>query len=185
MKTGTITPGSFLRSPSFQSENDPEIAELDRSIWELESQTRALRNQIDALRAAEGLPSQNSNSKGDSKLDLLLCKWRTVSQEAAETVFADVSTRFKDAGGMRGYKRTQRTRQREQEMEDMAWESANSFSASSAEEKEALEEIKQKREMEDKEMVDEEEEFTMETMLGMLHIEPGVIGWDGGRQGWV
>ncbi|KAF1347617.1 hypothetical protein BDV97DRAFT_355590 [Delphinella strobiligena] len=188
IKAGTITPGSFLLSPS-QSSTDPEIAALEASIRDLERQTRVLRNQIDVLRTAEGLPSQNSESKdGSSKLETLLAKWRNVSQEAAETVFADVSTRFKDAGGMRGYKRTQRTRQREQEMEDLAWESANSFSASaasSAEEKEALEEIKQQREMEDREMVDEEEEFTMEIMLGMLHIEAGVIGWDGGRQGWV
>lgn len=200
LRSGAITPGTFRvpHTPAPTS-TDPEILALEKAVKELESQMRVLRSQIDTLRQAEGLPEVGAADSGPvGRLGELMAKWRGVSQEAAEQVFEDVRLRFKDMGGLKGYKRQERERKRERVMEDWAWEKAGAFNTADGQgaklggvEEEtfdrkagnalALEIERQVVEEED----DEEKEFDMLAMLEMLHIEPEVIGWDVQKQAWI
>lgn len=123
-----------------------------------------------------------------------------MSQEAADQVFDDVSARFRDVGGMRGYQRQQRQEKKDRFHEDWAWEKAGGFSSAGvgADEKEKLEGMekvalaaeveRQEREKILEDEVAEEEaqdEFTMATMLDMLNIEYSTIGWDEKCMSWV
>ena len=196
---------------------DPELVALDHAVRTLEAQTRSLRFQIDTLRQAEGLPEVVASGAAvvsTGRLGKLMTKWRGVAQEAADEVFEDVRVRFRDVGGMQGYRRQERQRKKERVVEDWAWEKAGVFDKGSEEEKEnrgqgdgesetlknkikfeGMEKValqaeveRQEQEVREEEQEEDEDgvdEFTMRTMLDMLNIEPDVIGWDVRTMAWV
>lgn len=134
---------STAASSSKNQETDPELLALEKEIRDMESQTRTLRSQIETLRSAEGLPEvrnspyskrrsqggagQENEDAAVGRLGELMSKWKGVSQSAAEQVFEDVRDRFRDIGGLAGYKRQERARKKERVLSDWAWEKAEAL----------------------------------------------------------
>lgn len=79
---------------------DPELLELQKQQRYLQSRLATLRNELDNARQALRIES----SSKDTELEGLIIKWRLVSQEAADEVFAGAQERVTKMGGMAAWR---------------------------------------------------------------------------------
>lgn len=87
------------------------IERPDIEILELQKQQRALRLQVEALRANLETATQAlklESSTKDIELQALITKWRLVSQDAADEVFVGAKERVARMGGLAAWKERSR-----------------------------------------------------------------------------
>lgn len=75
---------------------DPELLDLQNQQRILQSRLAELRNELDDARQALRIESTSK----DAELEALIIKWRLVSQEAADEVFAGAQERVTKMGGL-------------------------------------------------------------------------------------
>lgn len=79
---------------------DPELLDLQKQQRSLQSRLATLQNELDNARQALRIES----STKDAELEGLIIKWRLVSQEAADEVFAGAQERVSKMGGMAAWR---------------------------------------------------------------------------------
>ncbi|KAJ5458425.1 hypothetical protein N7475_009813 [Penicillium sp. IBT 31633x] len=101
--TMTPVPAKGKRTLCFSVPKEPS----DPQILELQKQQRGLQSQVDTLRTKLELATQALNlesSTKDTELHSLITKWRLVSQDAADEVFASAKEKVSRMGGMKAWK---------------------------------------------------------------------------------
>lgn len=97
---------------------DPEITELQKQQRSLQSRLAVLRSELDTARQALRVESSDK----DTELEKLIVKWKSVSQNAAEEVFAGAQERVARLGGMKAWREQMRNNNARWEQEEMnAW----------------------------------------------------------------
>ena len=86
--------------PSRSSLSDPEILDLQKQQRSLQSRLTHLRAEINTAKQALRIES----SMKDAELEALIIKWRVISQEAADEVFASAQERVARMGGMAAWR---------------------------------------------------------------------------------
>ncbi|KAL5362156.1 hypothetical protein BJX96DRAFT_166446 [Aspergillus floccosus] len=172
-------PSSHLTPPRKPILSDPAVLDLQKQQRALQTRLVALRSELDT--AQQALRIESSNKTAD--LEALIAKWRSVSQSAAEEVFAGAQERVSRMGGMKAWKERMRTETAQWEREEMeAW-----YGDGEAEEFEVDRDELERRKAEMSDRVEvserkedpkemEDEEFTMEVMLKTLNVDLKVIG---------
>ncbi|KAI9744468.1 MAG: hypothetical protein M1818_001997 [Claussenomyces sp. TS43310] len=181
--------------------DDPVVSSLLKSQRELEKQMRELREELDITTQARKIETDSEKNDPSAEVDVELLaltrKWKDVSRGAAEELFTGVRERVNQMGGPKAWKQAQQRQRevlaqfndeprlpapdpRDDERTDYEGEDLRTdcdAETESAREKEARCGTPD---------VDEEsdEEFTMATMLGTLHIDLKVIGYDKKLQRW-
>lgn len=89
-----------LAAPKRSPLSDPEILDLQKQQRSLQSRLPTLRAELDTVRQALRIES----SSQDAELEGLIIKWRLVSQEAADEVFAGAQERVARMGGMAAWR---------------------------------------------------------------------------------
>lgn len=89
-----------LAAPQRSPLSDPELLDLQKQQRTLQSRLPTLRAELDTVRQALRIES----SSKDAELEGLIIKWRLVSQEAADEVFAGAQERVARMGGMAAWK---------------------------------------------------------------------------------
>lgn len=79
---------------------DPELLELQEQERSLQSRLATLRNELDNARQALRIETSSRHAE----LEGLIVKWRLVSQEAADEVFAGAQERVGKMGGMAAWR---------------------------------------------------------------------------------
>ncbi|KAL2006547.1 hypothetical protein VTN00DRAFT_9215 [Thermoascus crustaceus] len=96
-------------SPSITTTSDPVLSSLQKQHTALQSRLSALRSELDTAQQALRIES----SAKDEELEALIRKWRSVSQDAAEEVFAGARERVLRMGGVGAWReRMRRGRER-------------------------------------------------------------------------
>lgn len=103
---------------SSSSKSDPELYALQKQHSALQSRLSALRSELDTAQQALRIESSNK----DQELEALIAKWREVSQEAADELFASARERVLRMGGVAAW-RERENRRREME----SWYDADSL----------------------------------------------------------
>lgn len=111
-KTNTSSAITPTKSPLF---TDPLVADLQKQQRTLQSRLASLRTDLDT--AQQALRIETSNR--DIELEALITKWRAVSQDAAEEVFAGAQERVARMGGMAAWREQMRSQQERWEKEEM------------------------------------------------------------------
>lgn len=101
---------SQQRFASYSSKSDPELSALQKQHSALQSRLFALRSELDTAQQALRIESSNK----DKELEALIAKWRAVSQEAADELFASARERVLRMGGVAAW-RERENRRREME----------------------------------------------------------------------
>lgn len=97
---------------------DPVIADLQKQERTLQSRIATLHSELDTSQQALRIES----SGRDAELEVLIAKWRSVSQDAAAEVFAGAQERVARMGGMAAWKERMRSQNERWEQEEMeAW----------------------------------------------------------------
>ncbi|KAJ5578489.1 uncharacterized protein N7459_007453 [Penicillium hispanicum] len=91
---------SSLSIPSRSPLSDPELLDLQKQERSLQLRMCKLRAEVDTARQA----LQIESSARDGELEGLIMKWRLVSQEAADEVFAGAQERVARMGGMSAWR---------------------------------------------------------------------------------
>ncbi|PLB48287.1 hypothetical protein P170DRAFT_359785 [Aspergillus steynii IBT 23096] len=171
---------------------DPETTALQKQQRALQSRLSALRSELDTARQALRVESSGK----DTELEKLIGKWKGVSRNAAEEVFAGAQERVTRLGGMKAWREQMRNNNSRWEQEEMdSWYGGAEGDGVDVDEEE-LEARKAEmleqwdvpgKEAEDKkrEEATEEEEFTMDFMLKTLNVDLKLIGYDKEGQRWV
>ncbi|KAL2863723.1 ubiquitin ligase complex subunit HRD3 [Aspergillus lucknowensis] len=169
--------------------SDPEILSLQKEQRALQSRLSRLRSELDTVQQALRIES----SSRDEELEGLIVKWKKVSQDAAEEVFAGAQERISRMGGVKGWRERMRNVDNRWEQEEMeSWfgnvdveaidMDADEVEARKAEMRDEIEKNQEKHEEESNE---ESEEFTMDMMLKTLNVDPKTIGYDKSSQTWI
>lgn len=95
---------------------DPETAALQKQQRALQSRLSALRSELDTARQALRVESSDK----DTELEALIAKWKSVSQNAAEEVFAGAQERVSRMGGMKAWREQMRSQSARWEEEEMS-----------------------------------------------------------------
>ncbi|KAJ5515126.1 hypothetical protein N7463_004678 [Penicillium fimorum] len=168
-------------SQSFQT-SDPEILELQK-------QHRGVQSKVDALITKLEIATQAHNLETNTKyieIPNLITKWRLASQDAADEVFLGAKERVNYMGGLAAWKKQSKSdaarwefdeERREREHIDEDEGDVDNYDA------EDLSGHLLKKNNGEEESHDEE--FTMETMLKSLHVDPKLIGYDAKAQRWI
>ncbi|BCR86635.1 putative DNA repair protein Dds20/Mei5 [Aspergillus chevalieri] len=195
-KRKTTTTGINTITPTKKSPIllDPELSTLQKHYRTLQSRLATLRTDLDTSQQALRIES----SDRDTELESLIAKWRAISQDAAEEVFAGAQERVARMGGMGAWReqmRSQQERWKREEMEDWfgSGEAAGGeLDYGDAEDgivrskEDVLEQLGAAKEKEErKEKGDGNEEFTMDFMLKTLNIDSQIIGFDTAGQKWI
>lgn len=98
------------------SSADPVIADLQKQQRALQSRLASLQSDLDTAQQALRIESSNRHTE----LKALIAKWRGVSQDAAEEVFAGAQERVTRMGGMAAWKEQKKSRDARWEEEEMA-----------------------------------------------------------------
>ncbi|KAL8717551.1 MAG: hypothetical protein Q9225_005216 [Loekoesia sp. 1 TL-2023] len=186
------------KSPTHITTNRTNLSSSTPSprLAQLQKQHTALLNQLSSLRATLDTTNQALEieaSTTDAKLGALIRKWRTVSTNAAEEVFTITKARIDDMGGVKAWKKKEREMKEGWRWEDeeqgkdrhatAGGEEANLLESKSAgafiEEEEATDHAGEDADG------DDEQEFSMETMLRSLDIPLKMIGYDAVEQRWL
>ncbi|KAF5857680.1 hypothetical protein ETB97_005437 [Aspergillus alliaceus] len=160
--------------------SDPVILDLQKQQRALQSRLATLRSELDTAQQALRLES----SAKDAELQSLIMKWRSVSQNAAEEVFAGAQERVARMGGMKGWRERMKNSNAPWGQEEMeSWYGSAEAEGVDIDEgelearKAEMVEVCRKSHDGDRESKDtEDEEFTMEYMLKTLNIDLKVIG---------
>ncbi|KAL1962529.1 hypothetical protein VTN77DRAFT_9404 [Rasamsonia byssochlamydoides] len=177
---------------SYTSKSDPELYALQKQHSMLQSRLSALRSELDTAQQALRIESSNK----DKELEALIAKWRTVSQEAADELFASARERVLRMGGVKAW------RERENQRREMErWYDAEEERWAGINDDDEVAELESRRaEMADcvddgpddrrhsrgKQMKEtDDESFTMDMMLQSLNIDLDVIGFDKVNQRWI
>lgn len=101
-----VSPLSSSSSPSTSttSTSDPFLSSLQKQHAALQSRLSVLRSELDTARQALRIES----SAKDEELEALIRKWRSVSQDAAEEVFAGARERVFRMGGVGAWRERMR-----------------------------------------------------------------------------
>ena len=145
---------------------------------------RILRSDIDTLEQATRLrtPDAQTQKLEDEHLRALIAKWRNIAQAAAEEVYGVTKEQVDGAGGIKAWREREREEKRDEEKRDEAGERNKEDGEGACRDKEeiAVRDSDALRTMEE----DEEDGFTMTTMLRILRIDSKVVGWDGANERW-
>ncbi|KAL4934349.1 putative DNA repair protein Dds20/Mei5 [Aspergillus undulatus] len=171
---------------------DPEISRLQKQQRELQSRMSTLRSELDTVQQALRIESSNR----DDELEALIVKWKKVSQDAAEEVFAGAQERISRMGGVKAWREKMKSNDARWEQEEMESWFGNvdaegvefdeeEVRLRKAELKEEIEREKEKKSKEGSEAELESEEFTMDMMLKTLNIELATVGYDKAGQRWI
>ncbi|KAA8651614.1 hypothetical protein EYZ11_007607 [Aspergillus tanneri] len=171
---------------------DPEIQELQKQERALQSRLSALRSELDTARQALRVESSDKHAE----LENLITKWKSVSQNAAEEVFAGAQERVSRFGGMKAWREQTKSSGSRWEQEEMESWYGNAQVEGADLDDDELESRKaemldqyevSRKEFETTQRGDsvEEEEFTMDFMLKTLNIEAKMIGYDKYGQKWI
>ncbi|EGP87885.1 uncharacterized protein MYCGRDRAFT_92417 [Zymoseptoria tritici IPO323] len=169
---------------------------------------RKTKNDIDTLKQAHAL----STSSTDADLEALIDKWRLASQAIAEELFGTVKEKVCRMGGVAAWREAERSKR--DRMKDWGAEDAvqddDDADCEFDEEGEELPEDEQeyrkamKRQAREEmqaaadppdepppeeaaaeDVIQEEDSFTMGTMLRSMRVELDLIGWDAEGERWV
>lgn len=91
---------SSLSTPARSPLADPELLDLQKQQRSLQSRLINLQAEINTAKQALRIES----STKDSELEALIIKWRLISQEAADEVFAGAQERVARMGGMAAWR---------------------------------------------------------------------------------
>lgn len=94
---------------------DPVVADLQKQQRALQSRLVALHSDLDTAQQALRIESSNRHTE----LKTLIAKWRGISQDAAEEVFAGAQERVTRMGGMAAWKEQKKSRDARWEEEEM------------------------------------------------------------------
>lgn len=95
----------YTFTPSRSSKRtDPAELAAQKALSALESQIKAIRNEIDSLEQA----AQISSTTTDAELEALTDKWRLASQQAAEEIFGSVKERVCRMGGVAAWRESEK-----------------------------------------------------------------------------
>lgn len=170
------TPSPALLSSSVRK--DPEYAAAVAKSAVLNSDLRSLQQDIDTIIQA----TQLLKSGQDDRLELLVDKWRSASQGAADDVYARVRERVQRMGGVQAWRQGERDRMKDWGADEEA-ESAQLVRDEDYEEYQQAKKEKERREKEEQ-LNDQEEEYTMDMMLKTLNIDAKLIGYDADQLRW-
>ncbi|KAI9932076.1 hypothetical protein MW887_009582 [Aspergillus wentii] len=169
----------------------------DPITFDLQKQQRALQSRLSALRSELNTVEQAlriESSTKDVELEDLITKWRCVSQNAAEEVFAGAQERVSRMGGMAVWRdRMNRNNSRWDQDEMQSWYGNERAASGEVDEDELesrkvelLDQLDVRQESEEiKDEGSEDEDFTMDMMLKTLNIDLNIIGYDKSGQRWV
>jgi hypothetical protein len=102
------------------SQSDPQLYSLQKQHSALQSRLSALRSELDTVQQALRIETSNK----DKELGALIAKWRAVSQEAADELFASAREKVMRMGGLAAW------RGREKQRREMGrWYDADSTAA--------------------------------------------------------
>lgn len=105
-------PGLTTRKPV---PTDPEVANLQKQQREVQSRLSNLRSELDTVQQALRIESSNK----EEELEALICKWKKVSQDAAEEVFSGAQERISRMGGVKAWRERMRNDDARWEQEEM------------------------------------------------------------------
>ena len=194
--TSTPTPTTLPTTPrpnrplsSFSSSSSAKIgSHLDK----LQKHHTHLLNTLSSLRArleitTQALEIEASNT--DAELEGLIEKWTRTSREAAEEVFVVMKEKVDGMGGWRKWRST--TAEGRSGWDDSGCGKKPNYEDNGSDGEEEGKEQKRERRREkaeveqaEKDMEEEEDGFTMETMLQSLDIPLKTIGYDKELQRW-
>ncbi|KAI9806462.1 MAG: ERAD-associated protein [Piccolia ochrophora] len=165
-----------FRSPFHPTGHRHGTPGAGRARRDLERELDAARADVDLLRQARTVEAAG----GDEAVRAATAKWRVASREAAEVVFDVVKDRVDRMGGLKAWRDSRGRSDRYQELPTDGEDAVPHDHRSSRSENRREWERERERGGPD----DEDEVFTMGTMLAILHIDPDVIGYDRQRQQW-
>ena len=103
------------KKKTWLSSADPVVADLQKQQRALQSRLASLQSDLDTAQQALRIESSNRHTE----LKALIAKWRGVSQDAAEEVFAGAQERVTRMGGMAAWKEQKKSRDARWEEEEM------------------------------------------------------------------
>ncbi|KAJ5167237.1 uncharacterized protein N7482_006018 [Penicillium canariense] len=192
------TKRSALTTPTRSSLADPELLVL-------QTQERTLQSRLARLRAERDTAKQALRIETSSKfaeLEGLIMKWRLVSQEAADEVFAGAQQRVTQMGGLAVWRERSKRDTLQWDYEEKEKEHADEYEEEEGALADALAE-KNGSVVEDAELQNEvhmpvallywmeqeltsvSQDFTMEFMLKTLNIDLKLIGYDPAMGKWI
>jgi uncharacterized membrane-anchored protein YhcB (DUF1043 family) len=108
-------PGQRLTPARKPVPSDPEIMDLQKRQRELQSRLSSLRSDLDTVQQALRIES----SSNDEELEVLIMKWKKVSQDAAEEVFSGAQERISRMGGVKAWRERTNNNDARWEQEEM------------------------------------------------------------------
>ncbi|KAJ5858778.1 hypothetical protein N7534_004055 [Penicillium rubens] len=152
---------------------DPEILEVQKQYREINSKVNTLIRELEMATQAHNLETNPRYIE----IPTLITKWRLASQDAADEVFVDTKEKFNRLGGMAAWReRSKRDATRwnfdeenhEREHIDEYDGDVDNYGAEDSSDRPLNKN--------DGEEESQDEEFTMEFMLKVLHVDPKLIG---------
>ncbi|MCJ1462419.1 ERAD-associated protein [Pseudocyphellaria aurata] len=164
----------------------PQLAQLQKRHTALLGTLASARASLETH--AQALKLETSST--DRELEGLVAKWKGVSREAAEEVFAVVAARVEGMGGVKGWRQKEREK-REGFLGGGGWGWEEEYGDRKGEDEGGGDE-RDDRGAEEKEQTkaqepedDSEETFTMSMMLRSLNVDFQLIGYDPEAQKWL
>ena len=164
---------------SVEQRYSTEVAALQLQQTTLLRQLNESKSELDKV--VQALKIERSSR--DSELRALFRQWRSVSQLAAEEVYATVRDRVNGMGGLQAW----RDREREQKQNAFAGWSIGDEEQGRTERDDGNFEPSDVTEADPQQDVEDEEseDFSMELMLRTLNIDTESIGYDKENQRWT
>ncbi|KAL0935296.1 uncharacterized protein CTRU02_209887 [Colletotrichum truncatum] len=145
---------------------------------------RAVEGREEIIRQAERICGR-AGAETDEELVALIEKWRGASRQAAQEVFEASRERVQSMGGMKAWRKTRREDQRSFLERMMEGEPARDHDEAADCENSPPDEIGAESDGdEDGEENEDDEEFTLGTMLKSMNIDFDIIGYDEDTGWW-
>ncbi|EEP82236.1 predicted protein [Uncinocarpus reesii 1704] len=179
----------------------PNTSYAQQRVTVLQKQLSSLHAQLSALRAnldttAQALKIEQSNQ--DPEIEALVHKWRLVTREAAEELFASARDRVNRMGGVGVW----REKMRQSKLRKAEWDTCGGADGGEDADGSDVEREKEARRREIEDGIDaggrgdsdreehesekgDDETFTMDMMLKNLNIDLKMIGFDKENQRWI
>jgi len=177
--------------------SDPELLDLQKRYRTLFSQHAMQAKTLETAQQALRIES----SGNDADLEALIIKWRLISQEAAEEVFANAQGRVARMGGMKAWREHAKQDANRWESEDVGQDQAYMYDEDTEHHFDTPDDLLEKdglRKQEEetpevrtlpfdviRELIRLLQGFTMEFMLKTLNIEQKTIGFDAITGRWI
>ncbi|KAF3913951.1 hypothetical protein ABW21_db0206802 [Orbilia brochopaga] len=177
-----------LSSPAATSTKDPYILSLEQKHAKLQTALRDAKQLLEE--SSQALKIEQSGE--DEKLEELITKWRAAAQAAADHMFSSVEQRVARMGGVSAYREMQNRRSGggwgfSEDPEDGLTEDQKEARRQAMYEA-GFDEVSQleKQQNETNTAKDNNnDQFTMDMMLGSLNIDLDIMGYDKNLQRWV